>query len=144
VAESLDVAWNESRVNPIWPVAAEQGLIAGMNMAGRKVAYPGSLGRNVFRIGDVDLLTGGRVNPSTDGSFTVLTTEDRRRNTYRKLVFQNDILVGLVMVNAIEQGGVLLSLIHRKTPVTIRKEILIDPSFNFSTLLPRTKANASL
>jgi nitrite reductase (NADH) large subunit len=115
-----------------------------MNMAGRKVAYPGSLGRNVFRIGDVDLLTGGRVNPSTDGSFTVLTTEDRRRNTYRKLVFQNDILVGLVMVNAIEQGGVLLSLIHRKTPVTIRKEILIDPSFNFSTLLPRTKANASL
>ena len=137
VAECTDIVHNEKRANAMWPVAAEQGVTAGMNMAGRKVAYKGSLGRNVFRIGDTDILAGGLVDPLPDETYTVYTSEDQRRKTYRKLLFREDILVGVVMVNAIEQGGVLLSLIHQQIPVTIPKENLLKHSFNLFQLLPR-------
>lgn len=143
VAETVDLARGGTRINAVWPVAAEQGVIAGMNMAGRETAYPGSLGRNVFRIGETDVLTAGFVHPRTDGLLTVLAGEDRTRGTYRKFVFRDDRLVGMVMVNAIEQGGVLLSLIHRKIPITLPKERLFHRSFNFSTLLPRIRTAGS-
>jgi NAD(P)H-nitrite reductase large subunit len=134
----MDVARNEMRVNAIWPVAVEQGVIAGTNMAGRRVSYKGSLGRNVFRISDMDLLAGGLVSPSPDESYTSRSMEDYRNKRYRKLIFQDGILVGLVMVNDIEQGGVLLSLIQQKIPIDIPEDNLLQPSFNFSQLISLT------
>lgn len=138
VVECMDVARNEMRVNAIWPVAVEQGVIAGTNMAGRRISYKGSLGRNVFRISDMDLLAGGLVSPSPDESYTSRSMEDYRNKRYRKLVFQDGILVGLVMVNDIEQGGVLLSLIQQKIPINIPEDNLLQPSFNFSQLISLT------
>jgi nitrite reductase (NADH) large subunit len=135
VAESMDVACKETRVNAIWPVAVEQGTVAGMNMTGRKVPYQGSLRRNVLRINDTDILTGGLVTPPADGEYSLHSMEDHRNNRYRKLVFQDDVLVGLVMVNAVEQGGVLLSLMQQRIPVNILKDKLLQPSFNYSQLI---------
>jgi NAD(P)H-nitrite reductase large subunit len=59
VAEAMDVVRKRSWVNAIWPVAVEQGRIAGANMAGRPVKYRGSLGRNVIRVFGMDVLSGG-------------------------------------------------------------------------------------
>ena len=53
-----------------------------------------------------------------------------------KLVFKGDRLVGMVLVNAIEQGGVLTALIQSATPVRLPRETLLEPSFNFRQLLP--------
>jgi len=136
VAEAMDVVFGLRKVNGIWPVAAEQGGVAGMNMAGRNVPYRGGMGRNVVRVGDLDMLSGGLVNPPREGPYEVLEEEDRRRKTYRKLVFEGDVLKGLVMLNRVEKGGVLLSLMKRQMPVTLPKERLLDPRFDFSQLLP--------
>jgi NAD(P)H-nitrite reductase large subunit len=136
VAELVDIARNTPWVNAIWPEAVNQGRIAGMNMAGREVAYPGSLGRNTIRVFNMDIMAGGLVNPPSDRSYDVITSVDKRDKTYRKLVFRNEKLVGLVMVNKIEQGGVLLSLVRNKTPIMIPKENLLDRSFNFKQLMP--------
>lgn len=138
VAELVDIARNTPWINAIWPEAVNQGRIAGMNMAGREVAYPGSLSRNTIRVFNMDVMAGGLVNPPSDGSYEVITSVDRRDKTYRKLVFRNDTLVGLVMVNKIEQGGVLLSLVRNRTPVMIPKENLLDRSFNFKQLMPHS------
>ncbi|NLI80144.1 MAG: NAD(P)/FAD-dependent oxidoreductase [Deltaproteobacteria bacterium] len=138
VAEHYDVARKSRWVNAIWPVAVEQGRVAGMNMAGRDVSYKGSLSRNVIRIFDLDVLTGGLVNPPDD-SYLVLTRMDPRRRTYRKLVFRDGRLVGLVMVNEIEQGGVLLSLIHGGHTLPIEGEAVLEPSFNVARLFPHQR-----
>lgn len=138
VAELVDIARNTPWVNAVWPEAVNQGRIAGMNMAGRAVAYPGSLSRNIMRIFNLDIMVGGLVNPPPDRSYDVITSVDKRDKTYRKLVFRNDKLVGLVMVNNIEQGGILLSLVRNKTPVMIPKENLLDRSFNFKQLIPHS------
>jgi nitrite reductase (NADH) large subunit len=136
VAEGVDLARKTRWVNAIWPEAVAQGRLAGINMAGRPVAGSGSLGRNVIRIFDLDIMTGGIVAPPSDDGFESVHVHDARRRCYRKLVFQDNRLVGMVMVNRIEQGGVLLSLIQRQTPITVAKEALLAPGFNYKQLLP--------
>ncbi|MEZ4526901.1 MAG: FAD-dependent oxidoreductase [Desulfobacterales bacterium] len=134
-AEFTDIARKVPWVNAIWPEAVNQGCIAGMNMAGRPVSYKGSLGRNVIRIFGMDIMTAGTVNPGENEGYEVLAETNPRRNTYRKLVFQGDWLRGMVMVNEIEQGGLLMSLIQSEHPVRIDKERLLAPSFNYSRVL---------
>ncbi|MHC1741836.1 MAG: NAD(P)/FAD-dependent oxidoreductase [Syntrophobacteraceae bacterium] len=135
VAESLDIARKTRWINAIWPEAVAQGRIAGMNMAGRQVSYRGSLGRNVIRIFDLDVLTAGLVNPPASDGFEVLSRFHKRSGRYRKLVFGDGKLVGAVLVNGIEQGGLLVSLIQREIAVRAPREAMLDPAFNFRTLL---------
>jgi len=135
VAESVDIGRQIPWVNAIWPEAAVQGRIAGMNMAGRRVAYKGSLSRNVIRIFDLDIMTGGLVNLPNDPLYEVLQTAIPRKKIYRKLVFCGDKLVGFTMVNEIEQGGILISLIHNEIPINIAKTRLMETSFNFKQLM---------
>jgi NAD(P)H-nitrite reductase large subunit len=134
-AEAMDLARGAPWVNAIWPVAAEQGRLAGTNMAGRRVAYPGSLGRNVIRVFGLDVLTGGLVNSPDDDGYQVAVRLDPRAGTYRKLVAKDDLLVGMVMVGRIEQGGVLLSLIQRRLPLAVSLDRLLNPNFNYGQLL---------
>ncbi len=43
-------------------------------------------------------------------------------------------MVGLAMVNDIEQGGLFVSLIQSETPVRMPKEALLSPGFNYRRL----------
>jgi nitrite reductase (NADH) large subunit len=140
VAEYVDIARSTPWVNAIWPEAVNQGRIAGLNMAGRQVAYAGSLGRNVIRIFDLDIMAGGVVNPPQDALFRTLVFRNANRKIYRKLVFQGDTLVGMVMVNAIEQGGVLLAAIQSRARLNVPRETLLDPGLNYGRLLWRPAA----
>jgi nitrite reductase (NADH) large subunit len=135
VAESIDIARKTPWVNAIWPEAVAQGRIAGMNMAGRRTAYKGSLSRNVIRIFGMDVMTAGLIAPSAAEGLDILTFRDSKAKRYRKLVFRGDRLVGMVMVNGIEQGGVLMSLIQSETPVRAPREALLKSGFNFKQLM---------
>ncbi len=135
VAEMTDIARKTNWVNAILPEAVTQGRIAGMNMSGRKMFYEGSLSRNVIRIFDTDIMTAGLVNPPNDSFYEVISDTDHRHKRYRKLVFRDDRLVGMVMVNQIEQGGILSSLIRSQMPITIPKERLSESSFNYKKLI---------
>jgi NAD(P)H-nitrite reductase large subunit len=135
VAEFIDIARQQRWVNAIWPEAVAQGRIAGFNMAGRPVPYIGSLSRNVIRIFDLDILVGGVVNPESSENAVTIDYQDQRRNLHRRVVMRNNQLIGAVLVNAIEQGGPLISLIQNQTPIRVPAEILVQPGFNVSQLL---------
>jgi len=135
VAEFVDIVRRQRWVNAIWPEAVAQGRIAGMNMAGRKVAYKGSLSRNVIRIFDLDVMTAGIVEAPDDDGYEVVSALDPRRKTYRKLLFRDDRLVGMTLVNAIEQGGILVALMQSETPVKVAKEKMVAGSFNYRQLM---------
>jgi NAD(P)H-nitrite reductase large subunit len=136
VAQFVDIARQTPWVNAIWPEAVNTGRIAGFNMAGRPVACPGTLSRNVIRIFDLDVMTAGLVNPPEDGTCQILQAEDHRRRTYRKLVLRGGRLVGMAMVGRIEQGGVLTALIGSRTAVRGNPERLLDAHFNAGRLVP--------
>jgi len=135
VAEMVDIARGCRWVNALWPEAAGQGRVAGLNMAGRPVAYPGSLSRNVMRVFDLDVLTVGNVNPQEEAAYQVVQTGGAAQKYYRRLVLKDDLLVGAVMINRIEQGGVLRSLIANRIPIRLPPESLAAPGFNFGRLL---------
>jgi nitrite reductase (NADH) large subunit len=135
VAEYVDIARKTPWVNAIWPEAVSQGRLAGMNMAGRPVACKGSLSRNVIRIFDVDVMTCGLVNPPADFDYQVISQINPGKSLYRKLVFRNDILAGMVMVNQVDQGGLFAALIQSETPVGIPKESMLNPGFNYKQLI---------
>lgn len=137
VAESVDIARKTRWVNAIWPEAAVQGRIAGMNMAGRRVSYGGSLSRNTMRIFNLDVATFGMVNPPDDDGYETLCASDPLRGTYRKMVFRGDTLAGAVLINRIEQAGLLMSLLQQEIPVNIDRVRLLDPRFNFGQLVAR-------
>lgn len=134
-AEAIDIARQTRWVNAIWPEAAAQGRVAGLNMAGRRVRYPGSLSRNVMRVYDLDVMTAGYANPGKDEGLRQVSAGGEKQGYYRSLVFRDEILVGAVLINRIEQGGVLRALIENRIPVRVPENILMSPGFNFSKLL---------
>lgn len=159
VAEYIDIARKTRWVNAIWPEAVNQGRLAGMNMAGRPVRFKGSLSRNVIRIFDLDVMTCGLVNPpmandhevisqinphkklikclseTSKDYYEVIDEMNHRQSLYRKLVFKNNILVGMVMINQIEQGGLFASMIQNEIPIRISKEAMLNPRFNYKQIL---------
>lgn len=137
VVETMDIARQVRRVNAIWPEAVQQGIIAGMNMAGRQVAYQGSLSRNVMRFYGLDVMTAGLVVPPTtdDDRYEVISSLNARKSKYHKLVFRHDRLVGMLLINDLEQGGVLLSLIRRGVAITGEKRRLLEPGFQVGKLI---------
>jgi len=135
VAESMDIARKTRWVNAIWPEAVAQGRIAGMNMAGRAVVYKGSLSRNVIRIFGLDILAAGWVNAPDDPRFAVLSEHNRRLNTYRRLVFEGDRLIGAILVNRIETGGILTAMIQNEIPVRGSRRKLLEPHLSLKSLM---------
>jgi NAD(P)H-nitrite reductase large subunit len=135
-AESVDIARQRRWVNAIWPEAAIQGRIAGINMAGRPMAYPGSLSRNVMRIFGLDVMAMGDTNPRPAKAYRIVRSGGPGRAAYRSLVIKGDVLVGAVLINRIEQGGVLRALIANQVPLRVPASDLMSTGFNFRTLLP--------
>ena len=135
VAECVDISRKTRWVNAIWPEAVTQGRIAGANMTGRPTSYKGSLSRNVLRILNLDVMTMGQVNPPDTSEYEVICTGGPGRKTYRKLVFQENILTGAVLINDIEQGGILMGLIQNEIPLNVPNSVLSQPSFNFKQLM---------
>jgi NAD(P)H-nitrite reductase large subunit len=81
------------------------------------------------------VMAAGLITPPEAEVFDILNVKDSRAKTYRKLVFRGDRLAGMVMVNRIEQGGVLMSLIQSETPIRLPREVLLKPGFNFKQLI---------
>lgn len=135
VAELYDLARDCRWVNALWPEAASQGRIAGYNMAGRQVAYPGSLSRNVMRVFELDVLTVGDANPRVPENYEIIQTGGQAAGFYRCLVLRNNHLVGAVMINDVEQGGILRALIENRVPLRLPATQLIRRNFNFGQLL---------
>lgn len=135
VAQLYDLARDDRWVNALWPEAANQGRVAGYNMAGRQVVYPGSLSRNVMRIFDLDVLTVGDVNPRDTAGCEVLESGGAGQRFYRRLVLKGNRLVGAILVNDIVQGGVLRALIENRVDLHVPAKELLRGSFNFGRLL---------
>jgi nitrite reductase (NADH) large subunit len=135
VAETRALARGCPWVNAIWPEASAQGRIAGLNMAGHPVRYPGSLSRNVMRVFDLDVMALGLANAETDDALRVLRAGGPSNGWLRSLVLRGDTLVGATLIGRIEQGGLLRALIEQGRPLSMPPEALLSPDFDIARLL---------
>ncbi|MBI5014781.1 MAG: FAD-dependent oxidoreductase [Deltaproteobacteria bacterium] len=112
VALATDTAWGRPRVNAVWPMAVEQGALAGRNMAGAGETYAGSLGMNSIRVGRLELISAG-ITRAPDPTYEERAALDRRARLYRKVVLKDGRIVGTIFAGAADQAGLVVSAIRR-------------------------------
>lgn len=115
VVQTRDLVTGKTMVSALWTNAVAMGRTAGLNMAGGKMDYPGSLEvMNATEIEQLAMISVGEIDPVGEG-YEVATR--RRPDSYRKLVFRNEALVGAVFLGDIENAGVYTALIKSGRPL---------------------------
>ena len=145
VCESFDITLGQLSVNALWPVAVEQGKNAGINMAGEKTIYEGSLGMNSLEFFGLAVVSLGIYKVKEAGSAVQeLKSADSRNNLYKKLILKNNVLVGAILVGDIKNSGVYLRLIREKIDVSGIKDKLISDNFGYPDILGLIKEKEQL
>ena len=125
VAQAFDTIHGENYVNALWPLAAQQGWVAGSNMAKADALYPGWFGMNSLQVFGLPVITMGLVTAEADDAgLEILRFLDEEREIYRKLVLRDGRLVGCAAVGDTD-ASYLAGLIREGTDVSDVKDELI-------------------
>jgi nitrite reductase (NADH) large subunit len=127
-----DLIEHQGRFYGIWPAAQEQGRIAGANMAGQEIKYRGTVPSNTLKVVGIDLVSAGEID--AEGRMESIVTKDEARGTYRKLVLQNNIITGMILLGDIRGRDEIQRAIKIKKDVSAIKENLGYERFDFSAL----------
>lgn len=139
-AQSKDLLTSESTINALWPCAAEQGKIAGLNMAGKKEKYKGSMAMNSVEFFGLPTISLGIARPRGEG-YEILVKEVKNKNQYRKVVLKDNRIVGVILVNNIDKAGIFGSLMQRGVDISSIRSWLLEDNFNFAKILPLIREN---
>ena len=93
VAEGPDAISGKPALHAIEPTAMDHGRVAGANMAGRELAYRGSLLMNIVEVCHLDIASFGAWDDPTAETVALARPE---RWAYRKLLWRGDRLVGAI------------------------------------------------
>lgn len=131
VAQALDKVTNQRRVMPILPNAFIQGRIAGMNMAGKAVPYPGSLAFNSIPLCGMNIATAGLSNINDTGH-EILAVQ--RGDNYRRFVLADNKLKGFIMMGNIHRCGILRMAIDQQADLSKSKPRLLEDDFGLADI----------
>jgi NAD(P)H-nitrite reductase large subunit len=137
-AESFDVALGQFSMNALWPVAVEQGKIAGANMsgAGDNLNYAGSLGMNSLEFFGLPVVSLGLYKvKEADTNFEELKFRNTKENLYKKIILKDNFIVGAIFVGDIKNSGVFLRLIRERINVSSFKDRLLQESFGYPDIM---------
>lgn len=132
VAETLDIVYEERRINALWPVAREQGHIAALNMASLPAVYEGSVARNTLEVFDLPIFTTGM---GREEGPEVL--REQGKGFYRKLVLEDGILKGVICIGRVRNEGLYLFLIRRRGGVSSFADRLLRGMHSYPLLINR-------
>jgi len=136
VVETTDLVTGQSIVSGLWTNAVEMGRIAGGNMAGASLDYPGAFAvLNSLEVAGIPTVAIGLTNLPPGGECQVY--QNRRGNNYRKLVLREDVLVGALLVGDIEGAGVYTGLIRKKAKISEICDKWGHPRFCLASWLSR-------
>ncbi|MFQ5933983.1 MAG: FAD-dependent oxidoreductase, partial [Dehalococcoidia bacterium] len=103
VAEGPVLGSAAQEVHAIQPTAFEHGRVAGANMAGQNITYPGSLGLNVLDAVGLQVSSFGDWGNDKDTT----TVSSDVTSIYRRLSWDGDRIVGAVMIGRATDVGAL-------------------------------------
>ncbi len=135
VCESIDTITGGLALNALWPVAIEQGKIAGENMSGKNLIYGGSLGMNSIEFFGLPVISLGVYKTSPAGGFSELKISQASQGHYKKLILKGDFLVGATLIGDIKNSGILLRLIRDKIDVSDFKDKLLQDNFSYPQIM---------
>jgi nitrite reductase (NADH) large subunit len=127
-----DLIEHRGRFYGIWPAAQAQGAVAGAVMAGQAAKYEGTLPSNVLKVVGIDLVAAGDID--ADGKLTTVVHRNEAKKTYRKLVIQDNLLVGAILLGDIRGSAEIQAAIQKKQDLGHLREELAKADFDFKRL----------
>ncbi len=133
-AQGIDVLHKTQEVIAIWPVAARQGRVAGLNMCGIPREYAGFFAMNSVQICDIPTISFGVTDPPEERGYEVLRSLDKDTGSYKKIVLKDGRVVGVILIRSIERAGVYGMLIREGIGVEGFKDQLLRDDFGLLVL----------
>ncbi len=125
-----DLIEHRGRVYGIWPAAKAQGEAAGINMAGGKALYEGTVMSNSLKVVGVDLTAAGNIDPENQLDAAVFEDED----IYRKIVMEDGRIVGFIFYGAGKGVKECQSALEKGLDVAAHRRDLAEADFDFAKL----------
>ena len=147
VASGPNLLTGALEVHAIEPTAQEHGRVVGANMAGRDLAYRGSLVMNIVEVCHLDVASFGQWD---DPAAEVYTAARRDRSQYRKLLFHGGRLTGAVICGpaadiwTTNDVGMLKGLVYSGANLSAWKPHLRDNPFDIKPAFLATRTVARL
>ena len=141
VCQTFDIARNTPYVNAIWPIAFEGGRIAGLNMAGHKAVFHGSVRMNsIGNFIGFPAMSMGVTHPDecsyADEDCYFEEIKNRTRNSYKKIILKNGCIVGGIFVGQTQKSGIITTLMRKQVDVSEFIPALMSKNLNFMDVLP--------
>jgi nitrite reductase (NADH) large subunit len=127
-----DVAEHRGRCYGIWPAAQRQGETSGVNMAGGKALYEGTVVSNTLKVVGIDLTASGDID--AEGKLECVVKSNREKSIYRKVTFKEDKIVGCILLGNIKGNSEILDAIGKKVNVKDLKNLILGDDFDFKNL----------
>lgn len=134
VTENKDLVYNDTRMHALWPVALEQGRIAGSNMAGCMIEYSEEVSRNILTLFGKSIFTGGI---SKEDKFEVY--KESLEGQYKKIIIREGKLVGFVFIGNVDSPGVYLSIMKKGLDISSNRNTVLKGSLNSSMFYPSVR-----
>jgi NAD(P)H-nitrite reductase large subunit len=128
-----DMLVDENRSIAIWPIAAKQGRLAGLNMTGEKEEYAGAFAMNSVEVCGIPTISVGLTDPQ-EKAYQILEHFNPDKSVYKKIVLKNNRIVGAIFVGNIERAGIYTGLIKDRVDVSSFKEYLLKDEFGLVSL----------
>ena len=118
-----DQATGEEAVSGLWTNAVHTGRVAGCSMSGGRSEMPPLLSvMNSTEIAGLPLVSAGQLD-ALEGQYTVIA--EGEGGNYRKLLFDDDRLIGLLFLGKVDRAGVYVNMIRNRIPLGERREAVI-------------------
>jgi phenylglyoxylate dehydrogenase epsilon subunit len=140
VTEAPDFFLNHNTLNRTLPLAAEQGRLAGINMAGGDERYAGNLKMNIFNFFGRMAFSIGRFEPQPGD--TVISIR-QKIDEYGKIIMSGGKLVGCVFVNVDLEPGIIKAMVESREDFSANKSRFCDDLKTFSRVWMVKRRTAS-
>jgi nitrite reductase (NADH) large subunit len=126
-----DVVEHRGRVYGIVPPCLEQARVAAQNMVSPgTAAYEGSIMSSSLKTCGIDVLSMGNVNPTQEQRVHVIQAQGQQ--TYRKVVLQDGIIVGVILYGTTSGAKQLQQAMRSHADLGAFQEQLADIDWDFS------------
>ncbi|MCX7749109.1 MAG: FAD-dependent oxidoreductase [Clostridia bacterium] len=132
VAEGYNFIEKRNMEIPILPNAYYQGETAGSNMAGAGISYKEGFIMNSLPLFDLPIISAG-ISEDRD-YLEIKTIENDQNDVYKKFYFEDNKLVGFLLINDVDRAGIYTDLIRSSENVEDIKNFIGDNSFGFAHL----------
>ena len=108
-----DIAEFEGRVGGLWPIAMEQGKIAGYNIAGKSATYTSIMPVTTMNAFNLSVFSIGNIDENSN-SLTIIDDPEDGTN-YRRIFIRDDIVIGAIIIGDTKNNQLIKRFVENKT-----------------------------